>query len=596
MKKPSMKKQATKKQATKKLGMKKSIGTRVYIALFILTVTFIGYNLIANMGLNQAKQSIDNLSSTYMELQVQNEVITKNVAEIRLYSNLIVLYKDEASAKQIAGLVQGVVDTIDAAVDTMMTTAETTGNEELVSCLKSYKTQIKILESNILATANAYISGNKSLAEREQQKMRSIVMVFQEYQAEYAEILNAAATADASYGRESVKFIQTVAMGINLIIFGVVFLVFIVIRTSVIKPATVATKHLNQIIESIEQGEGNLTERLTVKSKDEIGQLATGINAFIEQLQNIILKLRDSSQNMNKQVNSINTSIVSSENSAGDVSATMEEMSASMEEIAATLDTIASGSRDMLDAVHGMKNLAQEGVDLTDVIKDKAQGIRVEAIDSKQNTVEMMAQIRDTLEVAIQNSRSADKINELTNQILGIANQTNLLALNASIEAARAGDAGRGFAVVADEIRDLAERSKDTANTIQEISKLVIDAVGELADNANEMLSFIDSTVLNDYDKLVDVANQYYDDADKLDAMMDVIDDKSVELEQNITNINEGLDGINTAVEEGAQGITMVAGNASQLVEMLGVIRNEAESNQMISDELSDEVSQFKHI
>lgn len=110
------------------------------------------------------------------------------------------------------------------------------------------------------------------------------------------------------------------------------------------------------------------------------------------------------------------------------------------------------------------------------------------------------------------------------------------------------------------------------------------------------MLGFIDGTVIADYDKLVDVANQYYDDADKLDAMMDVIDDKSSELENNITSINEGIDGINTAVDESAQGVTMVADSAGHLVEMLGNIRNDAENNQVISDELSSEVAQFKYI
>ena len=208
----------------------------------------------------------------------------------------------------------------------------------------------------------------------------------------------------------------------------------------------------------------------------------------------------------------------------------------------------------------------------------------------------MIGNNKRNLETAVENSRSVDKINELTNEILGISSQTNLLALNASIEAARAGEAGKGFSVVADEIRNLAERSKETANNIQQISALVTDAVEDLAQNANGMLDFIDSTVLADYDKLVDVASQYYDDADKLDAMMDVIDDKSGELEENITNINEGIDGINVAVEESAQGVTMVADNTSQLVDMLGSIRLDAESNREISDELSSEVQMFKHI
>ena len=368
------------------------------------------------------------------------------------------------------------------------------------------------------------------------------------------------------------------------------------IAKSIIGPIKKATNHVNEIVDGIQRGEGNLTERLAAKGQDEIAQLSRGINSFIEQLQNIMLKLRSGSEGMNLQVASINSNIATSEGNASDVSATMQQMSASMEEISATLDTIAAGSRDMMDAVHGMKDLAREGVNVTDEIKDKAQGIREDALTSKENTISMIDANKRTLESAVENSRSVDKINELTNEILGISNQTNLLALNASIEAARAGEAGRGFAVVADEIRNLAERSKETANNIQQISALVTDAVEDLAQNANGMLEFIDGTVLADYDKLVDVANQYYDDADKLDSMMDVIDNKSGELEENIANINEGIDGINTAVEESAQGVTMVADNTSQLVDMLGNIRVDAESNKEISDELSSEVSMFKHI
>ncbi len=581
-----------------KKGKKRSlsIGTKVYSMLAILIISFMVYNVLANMGLNEAKRAIEDLSDSYLEMQQHNEIVSKNVAEIRLYSNLIVMMPDETSAQQMAGLVPGFIETIDSSLDSMHMIADSLGNDKLMDALVVYEDKTHVLEENITNTANLFLAGDKMGAVASNGQMRDIVMELQEYQNVYTELLNKCAMEDAAYGIKSVQFIQNAALFINVIIMLASLMVIIIVSRSIVKPAKVATKHLNTIIEGIEQGEGNLTERLTVKSKDEIGQLAMGINSFLDQLQAIMVKLRGSSEGMNAQVNNINSSIVTSEGSASDVSATMQQMSASMEEISATLDTIATGSRGMLDSVHDMKALAKEGVDVTDVIKVKAEDIRKDAMNSKENTMKMIDDNKKLLEVAIENSRSVDKINELTNDILGISNQTNLLALNASIEAARAGEAGRGFAVVADEIRDLAERSKDTANNIQEISALVTEAVEALATNANEMLGFIDGTVLNDYDKLVDVANQYYADADQLDSMMDAINDKSSEVENNITDINEGIDGINTAVEESAQGVTMVADNASQLVEMLGSIRNDAESNRAISNELSNEVQQFKHI
>ena len=573
-----------------------SVGAKMYTMLFLLVASFIFYNIVANQGINQAKTSIRHLSNIYLEMQKENEVVSKNVAEIRLYSNLIVMLPDEASAKQLAEMLPDYMLIIDGALEAMHQQAETLGDEELLNALVVYEEKTHVLEENITTTANAFLSGDKAAASASNSAMRAIVTELQEYQNTYTELLTKSAKEDADTGLNFVLLIQQMAMYVNLVILAAAAVVVIIVRTSIVKPAKDATKHLNSIIDGIEKGEGNLTERLKVKSTDEIGQLAIGINSFIEQLQGIMVKLRGSSDGMNTQVNSINTSIVSFEGSASEVSATIQQMSASMEEIAATLDSIASETNGVLDSVQGMKGLAKEGVHVTDEIKVKAEDIRQDALTSKENTIKMIADNKELLETAIENSRSVDKINELTNDILGIASQTNLLALNASIEAARAGEAGRGFAVVADEIRDLAERSKDTANNIQEISVLVTQAVEALAGNANEMLGFIDGTVLGDYDKLVDVASQYYADADTLDEMMDQIDDKSSEIEGNIISINEGIGGINTAVDESAQGVTNVAENAAQLVAMIGNIRNDAESNRAISDELSNEVSQFKHI
>ncbi len=576
--------------------MRKHIGTKVYSMLAVLLVIFLGNAYFASRGTLNARNAVQIISSTYMELLTQNEIVTKNVTESRLYGNLIVLTPDEQTAAGISNSVPALLEAIDDAFAVMGDLCAGLNNADLTRALEEYKKQYGFLKENISQVASLYKAGDKAGAVAVNAQMRDIVITLQERQAAFTDTMNNASDALVDQRVQASTALYTISSIIGILFFAVSVLMIFVIHFSVVKPAKDATTQLDRIICDIQNSNGDLTQRIKVKTQDEVGQLVDGVNGFMDQLQTIMKKIQSASNDMDQHVGDINVNIRKSETSAGDVSATMEQMSASMQEISATLDQITEGSQNLLDLAKDMRGEAENGTDFVGSIKNKAKRFSDETIESKNSTIGMMNTNRKFLETAIENSRSVEKINSLTSEILSISSQTNLLALNASIEAARAGEAGKGFAVVADEIRGLADNSRDTANNIQNISVAVTQAVGELAKNANEMLGFIDDTILVDYDKFVGIANQYEDDADKMNNMLDEFHGSAKELEATISQMTDGIDGINTAVEENAKGITIVADSTSQLVELLAGIRGLAENNQKISDELKEEVDRFQNI
>lgn len=574
----------------------KSISAKIYLSLGILSILFILSVYFNVSGLGIIGEYGREVGTTYMGLEIAEGKAASAFQQIQLYANMSMFISDETQQNALQNMLLTSIQETRGYVNESQALADESGDSELKAAFSSYKSSMDTFLEYAEQIHDSAVSGDISTLQTMVGGMTAHMTPVQSAEDEYEAVLERKINASTTRSATQIQGTEIFNMAFLALYIIVVIISGIYVALKVVNPAKEAGKKLRSITDKLDAKEGDLTERVPVKSKDEIGQMSAGINNFMEQLQGIVRELKTESENMAESSQVITEQIMESNESASNVSAATEQMAASMEEISATLGQLSNGSNNVLSEVQSMDTSVKDGVGLVQDIKQRATKMHRSTLEGKENTSRTIMQIREALQAALEDSRSAQKINEMTQEILSITSQTNLLSLNASIEAARAGEAGRGFAVVAGEIRGLADSSAEAANNIQHISALVTEAVEKLAKNAEEMLQFVDEKVMKDYDDFVEIVEQYKQDADSVDEILSGVAANTAGINETMEDMNTGINDISTAVEENAKGITNVADSAVTLVEAMSEIQKETERNQQISEKLNGEVSRFKKV
>ena len=361
----------------------------------------------------------------------------------------------------------------------------------------------------------------------------------------------------------------------------------------VIKPIAQTNKQIRNIISDIDRNEGDLTKRVSIASIREVAELGNGFNTFMDKLQNILKLIIEKTNAMREVVDEVQTSVRTSNDSASDLSAVTEELAATMQEVGNSTGVINRN----VDSVRGdVEEIADKSCSMNEYSKGMKQNADKMENDAKSTMQETSTKVQEILSVlnrAIEDSKSVDQVNSLTNEILSISSQTNLLALNASIEAARAGEAGKGFAVVAEEIRQLADSSRDTANRIQEINVVVTQAVHNLAGNANNLVGYLNESILPEFENFVESGAQYRENATYIEGVMDEFTEKTDALKKAMDEIATSINTITNAIDEGAEGVNGAAESTQVLVVDMEKISNRMNVNEKIAGVLQEGTAIF---
>ncbi len=300
--------------------------------------------------------------------------------------------------------------------------------------------------------------------------------------------------------------------------------------------------------------------------KNETGDLARHTITMSDSIDKVTVGIRDAVDDITDHSARVRQAMSEISDASTDNSATTQELAAGMEEATSTTQSIADNMEMIVEKSDEVSRLATEGMELSKEIYRRAAAGSENAANAKAKAEVVFVDIKKKTTVALEEAKSIDKINSLTETIRGIASQTNLLSLNASIEAARAGEMGKGFAVVASEIGALANQSTETVGQINEIVSEIKVAVNGMADSLTEVMNFAETSSDENLGMIESISGSYSDDTASFESILNQMKHSMDELSDNISNVNRSISGMNDTINESSRAISDVAVKTDEIV------------------------------
>ena len=382
-----------------------------------------------------------------------------------------------------------------------------------------------------------------------------------------------AVTQDVDEFQKSSVFIRNTIVLVALLVAGLTVFMVLILARSIVNPINSAVAGLKDIA----QGEGDLTMRLKVHTRDEVGELATWFNTFVDKLQNIIRQIAGSVNTLSSSSTELSAISTQMTDAARSTLEKTNTVSAATEELSTNMDTVAAAMEQSTTNTHVVATAAEEmSVTIHEIAKnsERASTISSEAASKASKTSRQMEHL----------GNAAQGIGKVIETISEISEQVNLLALNATIEAARAGEAGKGFAVVANEIKELARQTaeatleiKDKVEGIQDTTHVAIkdiDEISKVISEVNDVVIGIASAVEEQSTATSEIAGNVAQTAKGIQEVNENIHQSSAaigEIAQNIADVNIATDEMSTSSNQ----VNISADDLSRLSEELRQMVNQ---------------------
>lgn len=566
----------------------KRITTQILLMNTMLILVFVVFlGCILNSFQLTIKES-NKISDSYLNAMILKGEMRKDYERMQRYVYMYLSSEDEAVHTELVEKIEEGQKTL---VDELAVLKDYLG-EESENYIKGMTNSL----GNYIEKAETIFR----LSDVNREKAMSMVKELDSFDTVFGDNLDIASEmlekliADARDAQQK-QYSRTITFGVvgAVIILAAIIVNHILLHRTVVRPITISSRQLRRMVEDIEQSRGNLKERITSKTKNELSILFGSMNDFLQTMQSIIQRASESTGVLTQSNAQIIENVRNVNGDITDSSANLEELSASMEVVTETSDTIQNTIQKVKEQVTEIRDVAEENSCKAEEVAQTASKMKLHIADMKEGTTEKVNTITELLKRSVKDSEKVMQINDLTEKILSIADETNLLSLNASIEAARAGEAGRGFSVVADEISSLAATSQVTAGDIQKINQEVIVAVRILSNHALEVIHYINETVLSDYDQFVSVMEEYVENTESFHTVLHHFAESSDSLNGSMTEMIKSVDYITNAMSESSNAIDSSARTSQSLVNEINEVQNSVDAYKEVSDMLKQEISRF---
>ncbi len=450
---------------------------------------------------------------------------------------------------------------------------------------------IQFQGANLADLLNQNIEKNKTLSSEKQKNYYTTPINNNRYLVSYSPVIT-----DKWYTIATVPFTylssESKKMGYHILILGIILLAISILFSVTISLSI--SSPLDKLVSLMREAKnGNLTVKVTDKSKDEIGDVVRNFNDMLENMKSLISKTRESAHNV---LSSSEKMLTSSEQSY-----------LATEQIAMTIQQVAKGSSDQAEEVSqsvDYMNILSDGINK---VENDMRNVSNVISNTKNLSTKAIAAVKQLNDKSTKTSTASEKIvldinglnsdmkeiKKIVKLIVGIAEQTNLLSLNAAIEAARAGEAGKGFAVVAEEVRKLADQSKDASVMINNIINSINQKTEMTVEEANNSISIIREQ-LNAVEETDNAFNTIFSSMESISTHINDMEKSVKEMLNAKERSLESMETISAVSEEAAATAQEVSASTEQQMAGTEILTQLAKDLSKMADELGKSISTFK--